>query len=119
MPFRFEGFDIWHKARAYASLVHCAMAAFPRHEDYGLRAQMSRAANSIVLNIAEGAGRATARTLDYYLEIAVASVFEVVAASALALDRRYISEEKYQELYEEGERLAKGINSFRSTLRSG
>lgn len=117
MPFRFEGFEIWHTARAYASLVHSAMVAFPRHEDYGLRAQMSRAVNSVVLNIAEGSGRATAKALDYYLEIAVASVFEVVAASVLALDRRYITEERYRALYDEGERLAKSINSFRATLR--
>ncbi len=116
MPFRFEGLEIWRTARGYAARVHAEIARFPRHEDYGLRSQMSRAANSIALNIAEGAARTTSRAFDYYLEVAAGSVFEVVAAAALALDRHYVTEEQYQTLYEDGERLAKSINSFRATL---
>ena len=47
MPFRFESLDIWHMARDSSQKVYCATAKFPRHEDYGLRSQMNRAANSM------------------------------------------------------------------------
>ena len=79
MAFRFEGLEIWHKARAYATEVYALTAKFPRHEDYGLRSQMNRAVNSIGLNIAEGSARSTKKAFDYYLEMAVGSTFEVVA----------------------------------------
>jgi hypothetical protein len=46
----------------------------------------------------------------------VGSTFEVVGASFLALQRKYINKEEQQVLYKEGERLAKAINAFRNTL---
>jgi len=116
MAFRFENLDIWHMARAYASQIYGVTAKFPRHEDYGLRSQMNRAVNSISLNIAEGAAKSSNKAFDYHLEISVGSVFEVVGASFLALDRGYITQQEQQVLYNEGERLAKAINTFRNTL---
>ena len=84
MPFRFESLDIWHMARDYSRKVYSATARFPRHEDYGLRSQMNRAANSIGLNIAEGSGKGSNKAFDYHLEVAIGSTFEVAAASFLA-----------------------------------
>ncbi len=114
--FRFETLEIWRMARSYAGKVYALTARFPRHEDYGLRSQLNRAVNSIGLNIAEGTGRSSDKALDYHLEIALGSAYEVVASSFLALDRAYINEEEQKSLYTEGERLAKGINAFRKTL---
>jgi four helix bundle protein len=116
VAFRFEGLEIWDKARAYSASVHAVISRLPRHEDYGLRSQPSRAANSIGLNIAEGAARRTAKAFDYHLEVAVGSVFETVAAAALALDRGYITQDQHRLLYADGESLAKSINAFRKTL---
>ncbi len=116
MAFRFESLQIWHAARAYATQVYTLTAKFPRHEDYGLRSQMDRAVNSISLNIAEGSAKST-KNFVYYLETSVGSTFEVVGASFLAMDRKYISEQEQLGLYREGERLAKSINAFRNTLR--
>ncbi len=116
MAFRFENLDIWHMAVAYASQVYSVTAKFPRHEDYGLRPQMNRAGNSISLNIAEGSAKRSKKAFDYQLEISVGSTFEIVGASFLAFQRKYITKEEQKVLYNEGERLAKAINSFRNTL---
>ena len=116
MAFRFENLDIWHMAKEYASKVYLLTAKFPRHEDYGLRSQMNRAVNSISLNIAEGSAKSSNKAFDYHLEISVGSTFEVVGASFLALQNRYITKEEQKLLYDEGERLAKAINAFRNTL---
>ena len=96
MAFRFENLDIWNMARAYTSRVYTCTAKFPHHEDYGLRSQMNRAVNSISLNIAEGAAKSSNKAFDYHSEVSVGSTFEVVGASFLALDRRYITEEERQ-----------------------
>ena len=61
MPFRFEGLEIWHLARAFIDLIYEVTARFPRSELYGLTSQMNRAAHSIALNIAEGSGLTTNR----------------------------------------------------------
>jgi len=116
MSFRFENLDIWHMAKDYASKVYAVTGKFPRHEDYGLKSQMNKAVNSISLNIAEGSAKSSNKAFDYHLEISVGSTFEVVGASFLALERRYITEQEQKDLYNEGERLAKSINAFRNTL---
>lgn len=103
-------------ARDYARKVYGATTKFPRHEDYGLRSQMNRAANSISLNIAEGSAKDSNKAFDYQLEVAVGSTFEVAAASFLACDNGYISTDEQTELYDRGQKLAKSINAFRHTL---
>jgi four helix bundle protein len=113
MAFRFESLEIWHRARAYATSIYEVTGRFPRKEDYGLTSQLNRAVNSISFNIAEGSGQSTGKAFDRYLGIAVGSTFEVVSG----LDRGYINENQHQQLYEEGEVLAKSINAFRKTLR--
>jgi four helix bundle protein len=116
MGFRFETLEIWQMARDYATKVYVMTAEFPRHEDYGLKSQLNRAVNSIGLNIAEGTAKNSNKAFDYHLEIALGSTFEVVAGALLAKDRQYISELECNDLYENGQRLARSINAFRNTL---
>lgn len=78
--------------------------------------QMIRAANSVSLNIAEGAGRDTDTEFNRFLGIAVGSIFEVASASFIAVDQGYMTSDEQQELYREAEKLARSINSFRRTL---
>ncbi len=117
MPFRFEGLQIWHQAREFSNDVHRLVAGFPECERYSLTSQMTRAANSVSLNIAEGSGRDTDVDFNRFLGIAMGSAFEVVSASFLALDRGYVDSRTQNVLYEKAEQLAKSINSFRRTLK--
>jgi four helix bundle protein len=71
MAFRFETLEIWQMAKEYATRVYAVTAKFPRHEDYGLKSQLNRAVNSIVLNIAEGTAKTSNKAFDYHLEIAL------------------------------------------------
>jgi len=116
VAFRFETLEIWQMAKDFATKVYAVTAKFPRHEDYGLKCQLNRAVNSISLNIAEGTAKNSNKAFDHHLEIALGSVFEVVAASYLAMDRAYITKDQHEGLYSDGERLSKSINAFRNTL---
>ena len=108
--------EIWQMARDYATQVYTLTAKFLRHEDYGLKSQLNRAANSISLNIAEGSAKSSNKAFDYQLEIALGSTYEVVAGAFLAKDRAHVTESEHERLYETGQRIAKGINAFRNTL---
>ncbi len=118
MAFRFESLEIWHLAREYTALIYGVTARFPQYERFALADQLNRAANSVVLNIAEGSGQDTCAQFGRYLGIATGSVCEVVSGLFLALDRAYIDTATHAELYEKGDHLIRAIASFRKTLRA-
>lgn len=60
-----------------AMAVYQATATFPKHEQYGLTAQMRRAAVSIPANIAEGRGRFYRGDFARHVSIARGSVAEM------------------------------------------
>lgn len=117
MTFRFEGLEIWHRAREFSAKMHEITVKFPRYEMYGLTDQINRASDAVVLLIAEGSGLQTNALFNHRLGLAVGETFEVVSGSFLALDRKYISPEEQARIYEWGNALARKINAFRNTLR--
>ncbi len=117
MPFRFEGLEIWHKAREFSAKVHEVTCRFPRSEVPALTDQINRAADAVSLLIAEGSGLQTNALFSHRLGLAVGETFEVVSGSFLALDRNYITRELQTEMYEWGDALARKINAFRRTLK--
>lgn len=117
MAFRFEGLDIFHEAIDFSTSVHSMAKKFPAEERFDLTSQSRRAANSVVLNIAEGSGRGTKRDFSRFLDLALGSTFETVACFFVAAKQGYISEHELEQIKREGELLSKRINSFKRTLR--
>jgi len=52
MDYKFEELDVWTRALDYSDQVHEIAQQLPKRERYNLADQMTRAANSIALNIA-------------------------------------------------------------------
>jgi four helix bundle protein len=50
----FQDLIVWRKAHEFVLAVYRFTEVFPKHETYGLRSQLRRAAVSIPANIAEG-----------------------------------------------------------------
>ncbi len=117
MKFRFEGLEIWHRAREFSATIHEITAKFPRKEMFGLSDQINRASDAVALLIAEGSGLQTNALFSHRLGLAVGEAFEVVSGSFLALDRKYINSEEHAQIYEWGNALACKINAFRNTLK--
>lgn len=68
--FAFEGLSVYQKALAFTDAV---CNTFPKEKTYRLSSQFIRAATSIALNIAEGAGD-TNPQFNRFLQIAAGSV---------------------------------------------
>jgi four helix bundle protein len=65
----FEEMPVWQKAMELAVKIHKCTENLPRKEDYGLTAQIRRAALSASANIAEGFGRKhTKDKLNFYYD---------------------------------------------------
>lgn len=51
---KFERLEVWQLALEYSDLICSVAEQLPRSEDFNLRSQLTRAATSVGLNIAEG-----------------------------------------------------------------
>ena len=117
MAFRFEGLEIFHAAVDFSVRVHDLVNKFPAEERFDLTSQARRAANSIVLNIAEGSGRGTKKDFSHFLDMALGSTFETVACFFIAEKQSYISKQDLEAIKNCGESVGKRINAFKRTLR--
>jgi four helix bundle protein len=75
--------EIWQRAMAYAGRIYEFSADLPSDERYGLTAQLRRAAVSVPLNIAEGAGCNSGAEFGRFLGYGYRSLKEVVTCLEL------------------------------------
>jgi four helix bundle protein len=116
MAFRFEDLKVWHKTVDLSNEVDILARKFPKIEIYSLGSQIKRAADSVVLNIAEGSTGQSIPEFKRFLNIALRSAIEVVACLFLALKRNYISDNEFKNLYNNYETLCKMITKLRSSM---
>jgi len=96
MGFRFEDLKVWHKAVDLSNEIDSLSRKFPKTELYNLCSQIKRAADSVVLNIAEGSTGQSIPEFKRFLDIALRSAIEVVACLFLAIKRNYIKETEFK-----------------------
>lgn len=117
MPFRFEELKVWQIALRLSNDVDLMTRSFPKPEIYSLSSQTKRAADSVVLNIAEGSTGQSVPEFKRFLSIALRSAIEVISCLFLAKSRAYITEEIFTNLYSEYEILCKMITKLRDSLK--
>ena len=112
----YKDLQVWQKAYQLCLEVYKATGEFPKHELYGITAQLRRAAVSIPSNIAEGYGRKTTKEYIQFLYVAYGSICELETQILLSGDLGYLSPEvlkKLQDGIAEVERMLKAlINSL-------
>jgi four helix bundle protein len=91
--FAFEKLNSWQEARKLVKLVYSITASFPKHETYGLVAQMRRASSSISSNISEGSGRTSQKDQAHFYQMAYSSNLELLNHFYTALDLEYIEKD--------------------------
>jgi four helix bundle protein len=90
---RFKDLRVWQLARQMTKRVYALSNSFPDEEKFGIQSQIRRAASSVMLNIAEGAGRSTGLDFARFLDAAVGSANEVQTVLIIAFDQGYIDQE--------------------------
>jgi four helix bundle protein len=114
---RFEDLICWQKARKLANSIH-GLTRHPEFiKDFRLRDQILDAAGSVMHNIAEGCDSGTDREFIRFLKMARRSGSEVQSELYLALDRKYITEAKLTQAYEQADETKKVINGLIAYLR--
>lgn len=116
MAFRFESLKVWQNALIHSNEIDLMVKSFPREELYSLSSQIKRAADSVVLNIAEGSTGHSIPEYKRFLGIALRSAIEVVACLFIAQTRNYINGEIFKKLYESYEILCKMVTKLRDSM---
>jgi len=117
MAFKFESLQVWQVSLDLTDGINLLVKDnFPKDELYILTSQIKRAADSVVLNIAEGCTGQTNPVFINFLNYAIRSAIEVVACLFIAKRRGYINEDDFQKFYNEYQSLTKMITALRNTL---
>jgi len=90
---------------------------FPREELYGLVSQTRRCAVSVPSNIAEGYGRKSTDDYIRFLQIAISSLYEIQTQIEIALNLRYLTNDKFQSLYESTREIERMLSSLIRKVR--
>lgn len=117
MAFRFEELKVWQHALQLSNDIDLLTQQFPKKEMFSLSSQMKRAADSVVLNIAEGSTGQSKPEFRRFLGIALRSGIEVVSGLFIAKSRNYIDESHFKKYYNEYEILCKMLTNLRSSLK--
>jgi four helix bundle protein len=117
MSFKFEKLEVWRMALEYADLIYSIAEKLPRNEDYNLKSQITRAATSVALNIAEGSTGQTDAEQARFLGLALRSLVETVACQHLIHRRKVLPDANLlREAYRQAEELSVKLQAFRKTI---
>ena len=116
MPFRFEELKVWQIALRLSNEIDLLVKGFPREELYSLCSQMKRAADSVVLNIAEGSTGQSVPEYKRFLGISLRSAIEVVSCLFISKARNYINDTEFKRFYDEYEILCKMITKLKDSM---
>ncbi len=119
MPFKFEQLEVWQLSLEYVDLMYELAEKLPESEKFNLKSQITRAATSITLNIAEGSTGQSDLEQNRFLGLALRSLIETVACQRLIARRKYVTDREYLDRIDlKAQDLAKRLSAFRRTLTS-
>ena len=101
----FEEINAWQNARVLVREVYAMTGGGDFSNDYGLKDQIQRAAVSVCSNIAEGFERRGNKEFINFLWIAKGSVAEVCSQLHNAKDLGYITDERFNSLYDSAKQI--------------
>lgn len=120
MTYKFEQLEVWQLALDYLDVIYAVSEQLPRSEDFNLKSQITRAATSIGLNIAEGSTTQSDAEQARFLGMSIRSLVETVACQHMIRRRNYLVEpEPLRNAYRFSEKLFAKLQAFRAALQRG
>lgn len=113
---RFKDLMVYRKALEFTRFVRSVTSTFPKEEAFGLVSQFRKAADSIVLNIAEGAGNSSQKEFARFLDFSIRSGFECIACSDIAVLNGYIQDNTYDQLSTRVNELVAMLHGLKKSL---
>ena len=117
MAYKFEKLEVWQLSLEYIDRIYSIAEMLPRSEEYNLKSQITRAATSISLNIAEGSTSQSDPEQARFLNMAIRSLVETVACQHVINRRKYMSDpELLRQAYQASEKLFAKLQAMHAAL---
>lgn len=107
----------WQKAVHFADVVYSASEIFPKHELYGLGAQIRRSAVSVSANLAEGSTRGRKEFIHFF-NISRGSLAETETHMIIAQRRNYITENQLHDVLDKADELSRILMGLLKSLKA-
>jgi four helix bundle protein len=109
---------VWQNAMDLVEDIYRRTEHFPKAEEFGLKAQMRRAAVSVPSNIAEGQGRHRPKVFREFLNIAMGSLSELETQIHLAVRLHFISQQDCDSLCSRCAEVGKMLYGLSNSIAS-
>ena len=115
--YKFQKLDVYQMALEYIKEIYSLRQKLPENEKFNLSNQITRAATSIALNIAEGSTGQSNLEQKRFLGLALRSYLETIACLDLIEALNYLAEGEIKLIRETGHQLFIKLNAFRRALK--
>lgn len=106
----------WQEAMELVRLIYVFASELPSEEKFNIISQLKRAAVSIPLNIAEGAGRNSGQEFKHFLHISRGSLSEVNTVLDLCVLLEFCASERIKPINEQEQKCAALVNGLIKSL---
>ena len=113
---RFTELEVWRRSHQFALATYRLTATLPRSEQFGIVAQLRRAAVSVSANIAEGAKRLSSKDYERFLNIAEGSLAECQCLLLLSRDLGFAPPESAAALLGQAAAIALKLHRLRDRV---
>jgi len=113
-----EDLEIWRITRNFRKDISILVKFLPNDEKYRLTDQLLRSSRSVTANIAEGFGRYHYQENIQFCRQARGSLLETLDHLYVALDEKYIEENKFLDLRQKMNHCLKVLNGYIHYLQS-
>jgi four helix bundle protein len=93
-----DNYEVMNQAHDLVMKVYRSTISFPKSESFGLKSRLRRAASSIPLTAAEGAGRGSDRDFSRFVRISLGSANELEYGLRLSRDLGYLTPDVYESI---------------------
>jgi four helix bundle protein len=108
---------VWQKSMLLVTQIYNLSNKFPQTEIYGLTSQIRRSGISIPSNIAEGYGRNATGDYKRFLQIALASLYELQTQLEITLNLNYLEKEHFDSVMEATYELERMLSSLINKIK--
>lgn len=113
--YSFERLDVWKDTLSLIKDSYKIIKKFPDEERFALSGQMRRALISVSSNIAEGSSRSSHKDQAHFYQLSYSSLMEFLSQLILSKELQYLSNEDYNSLRLQIEKISNKLNALRES----
>jgi four helix bundle protein len=116
--FRFLNWKVYQESRELLAFVLNIVKKLPKEYRFELGSQIIRSAFSVLLNIAEGSGKASDKELNHFFNIAHGSLYETFAGIDFFRYNKLITKEEFMKATQTIHSIGGQLGGFKKSLKS-